>query len=290
MNENNLRLLGKYKMVCRNKGLTRRTIEAFECDLKVFFRYLGEKPVQETTHHDIEEFLFYCQESRNNSSQAISRKFTTLNGFFKTLIKKEYISGYNPLDKLDKPKVRRKVKDYLTEEEIQKVFDYLEGKNDLRGLAFFHLAYSSACRVSELHQLNRDTLNMDKREFKVLGKGEKERLCFFSERAKEHTLRYLNSRTDNLEPLFISREHNRWSTRAMQVYVKKTVKAVGINKHITPHSLRHSILTNLRLRGLPLEDLQLLAGHESIGTTQSIYTHVGLSDVRSKFDEFHNFN
>ena len=72
----------------------------------------------------------------------------------------------------------------------------------------------------------------------------------------------------------------------MQVFVSKTAKDAGVNKRITPHSLRHSALTNLRLRGVPLEDLQLLAGHESIGTTQQVYTHVGLEDVRSKFDEF----
>lgn len=166
----------------------------------------------------------------------------------------------------------------------------MKDKNDLRGLAFFHLAYSSACRISELYQLNRNSLDMSLRQFKVIGKGMKERICFFSEEAKFHILNYLNSRTDNLEPLFLSREKNRWSKRAIQVFVKNTVKRVGIIKHITPHSLRHSILTNLRLSGYPLEDLQLLAGHESIGTTQQIYTHVGLSDVRSKFDEFHSNN
>jgi integrase/recombinase XerD len=287
LNESNLNLLGQYKMFCRNKGLTKETIKAFECDLKLFFWFVGNKTIEEITHQDIEKFIFYCQEERSNSNDAINRKFTSLNGFYKTLIKKEYLNIVNPMDKLDKPKLRKKVKDYLTEDEIAKIFNYLEKENDLRGLAFFQLAYSSACRISEIHQLNRDSLNMQKRSFKVLGKGEKERDCLFSETARDCIQTYLASRKDNLEPLFLSRENNRWSKRAMQVFVKNVVKAVGINKHITPHSLRHSILTNLRLNGYPLEDLQLLAGHESIGTTQQKYTHVGLEDVRSKFDDFY---
>lgn len=252
MNEDNLKLLSKYRMLCRNKGLTKETIKAFECDLKLFFRYIGDKSIETITHRDIEEFMYYCQEERGNSNDAINRKFTSLNGFYKTLIKKEYLNIVNPMDKLDKPKLRKKVKDYLTEDEIAKIFNYLEKENDLRGLAFFQLAYSSACRISEIHQLNRDSLNMQKRSFKVLGKGEKERDCLFSETARDCIQTYLASRKDNLEPLFLSRENNRWSKRAMQVFVKNVVKAVGINKHITPHSLRHSILTNLRLNGCPL--------------------------------------
>lgn len=288
MNKDNLNLLKKFKMICTNKGLTEETIKAFECDLRVFFRYIGDKSIVDVNHHDIEEFLYYCQVDRKNSSAAINRKFTTLNSFYKSLIKKDYLNCINPMDKLDKPKTRKKVKDYLTEDELNKILDYLKEKNDLRGLAFFHLAYSSACRITELYQLNRDSLDMEKRDFKVLGKGQKERMCLFSETAKQHIQRYLNSRTDQLEALFISRENHRWSKRAIQVFVRNVSKAVGITKHITVHSIRHSILTNLRLKGVPLDDLQLLAGHSQISTTQSIYAHVGLEDIRNKFDNIYN--
>ena len=124
-------------MFCRNKGLTKEAIKAFECDLKLFFWFVGNKTIEEITHQDIEKFIFYCQEERSNSNDAINRKFTSLNGFYKTLIKKDYINMVNPMDKLDKPKLRKKVKDYLTEIEIEKIFAYLQNKNDLRGLAFF---------------------------------------------------------------------------------------------------------------------------------------------------------
>lgn len=168
------------------------------------------------------------------------------------------------------------------------MFRYLDNIGDLRGLAYFTLTYSSGARISEIVQLNRSSLDMKNRQFITLGKGQKERICIFSEYAKECILRYLETRTDDLEPLFISREHKRWSKSTIQQYVPRIVREAGIDKHISPHSLRHSILTNVRLEGVSIEDLQLLAGHSNIQTTQKNYTHVGLLDVRKKFDKFYN--
>ena len=202
------------------------------------------------------------------------------------MIARDFLNMKNPLDKIEKIKVPHKVKDYLTEEEMSKIFNYLEEKKDLRGLALIHLFYSSACRISEVVQLNRDTLNFDDRKFKVKGKGNKERDCYLRKQAKEKILEYLNSRTDNLPPLFISIQMKRWSKRSIEHYVKVLIKEMGITKEITPHSFRHSSLTNQRLNGALLEDLQLLAGHSSISTTQRTYTHVGLHEVSNKFDKF----
>ena len=137
-------------------------------------------------------------------------------------------------------------------------------------------------------QLNRNTLDFEKRRFKVVGKGDKERICMLSEQAKEKILQYLGSRDDNLEPLFLSRESKRWSKSSIQRYVRNLINNVGITKHITPHSFRHSVLTHMRLHGESIENLQLLAGHSSIQTTQKTYTHVGLDDVSDRFDMFFN--
>lgn len=288
ININNKRLLDRYLILCKNKGLTENSIKAFAGDLNLFLRFIGNKDLINVTHIDIEDFMAYCQTERNNSSWALARKYTTLNSFFTNMIKKEYLDMRNPMDKVDKVKIRKRIKEFLTVDEYNKIIEYLEHQNDLRGLALFTLMYSSACRISEIYQLNRNSFDFECRQFKVIGKGQKERICFFSEDAKNRILDYLHSRIDDLEPLFISREYNRWSKRAIQVFVKSTVKNAGINKYITPHSLRHSILSNLRLNGIPIEDLQLLAGHASLQTTQSVYTHVGLNDIRNKFDEFHN--
>lgn len=275
-------------MICLNKGLTNRTIEAKRIDLHMFLNFIGDKSLKDVTHMDCDDFLIYCRMERKNGDWALSRKHSSICAFFDTLIQKEYLDMRNPMGKVDKVKVRPKIKEYLTVEEMDKVFKYLEEKNDIRGLALISLFYSSACRISEIRQLNRDSLDMENRSFVVVGKGQSERICFFSEQAKQHITNYLNSRKDNLQPLFLSREKKRWSKEGIERYVKKLVKEVGINKHITPHSLRHSILTNLRRAGAKLEDLQLLAGHKNISTTQRVYTHVGLDDVRHVFDDFHS--
>lgn len=288
ISEHNEKLLERYIAICKNKGLTPNSIKALYVDLHLFLHYIGDKKVEEVNHIDCDDFFTMCMDQRANGDWALARKHTSINMFFQTLIKKEYINVLNPMDKVDKVKVRKRTKEYLTENEVKQVFLYLTKQRDKRGLALFSLMYSSACRISEIYQLNKNSLDFENRSFVVVGKGLKQRECFFSQKAKEYILMYLYQRKDHLEPLFISRENNRWSKRAMQRFVKDTVYEAGINKCITPHSLRHSILTNMRLNGALLEDLQLLAGHSSIATTQSVYTHVGLNDVKDKFDKFHS--
>lgn len=289
INKENQKLLDKYLMICRNKGLTINSINAIKVDLKLFLNFIGNKLIQKVTHIDCDDFMMYCMNDRNNGDWALARKHTSINMFFETLLKKEYIEmKINPMYKVDKIKIKKRSKDYLTEDELNKLFNYLREKDDKRGVALLNLLYSSACRISEIHQLDITSLQFDDRTFQVIGKGLKQRECVFSNSAKKDILDYLNSRDDNLSPLFISREGKRWSKRAIQKYVKNIVDIVGINKHITVHSFRHTAITHLRLQGISLDDLALFAGHSSVQTTAQVYSHVGLSDVRTKFDEFYN--
>lgn len=287
-NKDNLELLKTFQMVMRTKGLTQKTYEGYTGEINLFLRYLKGTHLFNIDHKTVESYMFYCLEERKNSASAMNRKHTALNSFFESMIQKEYFpeTFRNPMNKVDKMKIRDVVKDFLTEEEFERVVKHLEDKGDLRGICLVNLAYSSACRVSELEQLDRYTISLDKRIFKVKGKGERERECYFSPQARDSIFNYLNSRTDSLDPLFLSRMNTRWRKRDIERYIANLTKEIGIQKHITPHSYRHSILTNMRLNGARLEDLQLLAGHLSIATTQKKYTHVGLSDVTSGFDKF----
>jgi len=186
VNKDNMKLLKRYRLICKNKGLTPESIKAIcDVDIPLFLRFIGNKHLEEVTHIDIEDFLEYCSENRKNAPITLNRKFSSLNSFFKTMIKKEYLNMRNPMDKLDKIKTRQKVRAYLTKEELRKIFDYIDKHQDLRGGALISLMYSSGCRLSEIHQLNRYDLDIEKRRFKVVGKGQKERLCIFSENVKE---------------------------------------------------------------------------------------------------------
>ncbi len=282
-----MRLLRRYELICKNKGLTNESIKAIcKSDLPLFFRFIGEKELEEINHIHVEDFFDYCIHERENGDQAIARKYTTLNSFFRTMIKKEYLSMKNPLDKLDKVKVRKKVRQHLTKEEIEKLMNYIEEQKDYRGAALVALFYSSGCRLTELWQQNRDSLDFEKRQFKVLGKGAKERICIFSEDAKEKVLRYLKTRKDDLRSLFISRQNNRWAKKSIQDYVRKEGKRAGIEKRCHPHIFRHSIAMHLLQDDYPLEYIQLLLGHESISTTQ-VYAHGNIQDIQSKIDSFY---
>ena len=285
----NRQLVKRYLQLCKARGLTDKTINGYMHDLNVFLEFIKDMPLDQVTHIDIENFIFYCQEERGNGAHALNRKRNTLNGLYETLIRKDYLNMKNPLYKVDKIKVRNdRIKDFLTVDEYRQLMQYVESLGDLRGLSYISLTYSSACRISEIIQQNRDSLNFENRTFVVFGKGEERRSAIFSEEAKYWTLKYLKSRKDSLPPLYLSREKKRWSKEAIERYIKKVVAEAGINKRITPHSLRHSVLTNMRLAGASIEDLQLLAGHKNISTTQKNYTHVGLYDVKKKFDIYYS--
>ncbi|MFT9498042.1 tyrosine-type recombinase/integrase [Anaerosolibacter sp.] len=281
----NQKLLDRYIVHCKNKGLTQESIRAIcQNDLRVFLEFIGDKKLSKVTHHDIEDFLIYCSEVRKNGVEAISRKFSSISQFFKVLVNQE-AKGItrNPLDKLDKPKKRKKVRPYLTYEEYEKLIEYVDEENDLRGAALISLMFSSGCRLSEIHQLNIDSLNFSTRRFKVLGKGEKERICFFSEDAKNRIQKYLDSREDVLKALFVSRENRRWSKKSIQDYVKKLGIESGIQKNVHPHLFRHGRAMYLLKQGVALEVIQRLLGHESIATTQ-IYAHMETDAVQKVID------
>jgi len=287
--EENQKLLDMYKMTVINKGLTEQSIVA-KCkyDLKVFLEYIGDNHVADITHMDIQMFLLYCKEKRNNGDQALARKFTSVNMLYKTLINMELICiKSNPMDKLDKPKVRKKQREHVSSEEYEKIIDYLDSKKDLRGTALISLYFSSGCRLSEIYQLNRNDLNFETRRFKVLGKGDKERTATFSEDAKEKILAYLNSRIDDLEPLFISREKNRWGKSTIQQFLKKVAKEAGVKRNIHIHLLRHGRAMHLLKNGARLETIQRVLGHASIATTQ-IYAHMDIDMVQNEVDLIDN--
>lgn len=283
--EENFKILKIYKGICKNRGLTEKSIiHMCDIDMRLFLEFIGDKPFVDVTHVDVEDFLTHCSTVRNNLPQSLARKYTSLCSFFKTAIRQELVPIYkNPLDKVDKPKYRQKVREHLTLEEYQQLLDYVDSIGDLRGGALISFFFSSACRLTEGWQQNRDNLDYIKRQFKVLGKGDKERICVFSQDAKERILKYLESRADNNPALFRSRMGNRWSPRAIQKYLKDAGVKAGLTKNVHPHLFRHTRAMALLRQDVPLDKIQKLLGHASIATTQ-IYAHNNIEDVQELID------
>lgn len=285
-NVDNKKILKRYRMYCKSSvGFTEESLKAIcDNDLRLFIEFIRDKPLDQVAHEDILDFLMWCEEKRNNGDEAISRKFTSLNTFFKRLITQEVIDIKNPLRKLEKPKVRDKQRDHITYSEYQQMLEYLDNsksQNRVRNAALIAFFFSSGCRLTEVYQQNRNNLDFETRRFKVLGKGAKERVCIFSKEAATRIRKYLMTRSDDLDALFISRQKNRLSKKAIQDAVKSIGKRAGIKKNIHPHIFRHGRAMYLLQQGANLETIQRLLGHASVSTTQ-IYAHMNMDDVQDK--------
>ena len=221
-----------------------------------------------------------------------------LRGFLKYLAKR----GIKSLDPVlvELPKTHRPQVTFLHVDEIDRILAEipLDTEDGLRDRAIFELLFSTGLRISELTNLNRDSVNLQRKEFVVRGKGQKDRPVFISQSAADAVQDYLDERKDSLPALFLNNSRNqpmtgtngnyrRLSPRSVERIINKYVRAAGITKHVTPHTLRHSFATDLLMNGAHLRSVQSLLGHANISTTQ-IYTHVTDPHLKEIHDKFHS--
>ncbi len=221
-----------------------------------------------------------------------------LRGFLKYLSRR----GIKSLDPslVDLPKVSRPQVTFLHYDEVERILDVIptDTENGLRDRAIIEMLFSGGLRVSELVSLDRDSINLKRREFIVRGKGSKDRPIFISKAAADRVQEYLDARTDDLPALFLNNSRNqsipntsgdfrRISARSVERIVQKYSKLAGITKHVTPHTLRHSFATDLLMNGADIRSVQAMLGHSDISTTQ-IYTHVTDQHLKEVHEKFHS--
>jgi len=204
-----------------------------------------------------------------------------------------------PADKVELARTTRKQVTFLNEDELKRLFDEpdLSKLSGLRDRAILELLFSSGLRVSELVGLDRDHINLKRKEFMVRGKGQKDRPIFISDAAAFWLEKYLDERQDNTRPLFVrysgkksvdlSGNFHRLTARSVQRLVAQYALLAGITKHVSPHTLRHSFATDLLMNGADLRSVQAMLGHSNIATTQ-IYTHVTDPHLKSIHQRFHS--
>src|SRR5690606_35367219 len=200
--------------------------------------------------------------------------------------------------KIELPKVSRKQVTFLHYDEVRRLIEQIDitSEQGLRDRAIVELLFSSGLRVSELVDLNRDHINIKRREFMVRGKGQKDRPVFISAATAERIQEYLSTRFDNLPPLFLSYSRNhtasmsgdyrRLSARSVQRLIARYARLAGITKHVSPHTMRHSFATDLLMNGADIRSVQSMLGHSNISTTQ-VYTHVTDEHLREVHEKFH---
>ena len=217
---------------------------------------------------------------------------------FLTYLSKRGIESLTP-EKIELARVKRKQVTFLSPEELERILEKPDVETDvgLRDRAILELLFSGGLRVSELVNLDRDHINLKRKEFMVRGKGQKDRPIFISDGAAHWLKHYLDKRADTNKPLFIrysgSRELTndgefmRLTARSVQRMVQNYARAAGITKKVSPHTLRHSFATDLLMNGADLRSVQSLLGHSNISTTQ-IYTHVTDPHLKKVHEKFHN--
>ena len=238
------------------------------------------------------------QNKERLSALTQSYHLIALRGFFKYLAKR----GIKSLDPslIDLPRAAKKQVTFLHFDEIERLLAEipLDTESGLRDRAIIELLFSGGLRVSELCSLNRDSINLERREFMVRGKGKKDRPIFIDKSTAECIEDYLNTRTDTLPALFLNNSANqqipstsgdfrRLTPRSIERIVQKYTRLAGITKHVTPHTMRHSFATDLLMNGADIRSVQSLLGHANISTTQ-IYTHITDPHLKEVHEKFHS--
>lgn len=280
---------------------SQKTIANYDHYLTRLIDFAGDIYIADITPELIRKWRLWLNRLGTNTSDELQKTtqnyhLIALRSFLKFCAKR----GIDclPADKIELARTKRSQVTFLNEEEMERLLKEpdINTENGLRDRAILELLYSSGLRVSELVSLNKDHVNLKRREFMVRGKGQKDRPIFISEAAAEWIEKYLAKRADNSTPLFTrvggskkvdqSGGHLRLTARSVQRMVARYALLAGITKHVSPHTLRHSFATDLLMNGADLRSVQAMLGHSNISTTQ-IYTHVTDPHLRSVHEKFH---
>lgn len=244
------------------EGASPNTLDNYQRNLKAFADDV-KKRTSEITAADIRVHLAKFKHLKMSS---IGTKLSTLKSFFSWLTAEEILQR-DPTVKIKPPKQEKRLPKALTIEELEML---REACQTIRQRALIEVLYSTGCRLSEVQALNRDDINHQTMSFKVFGKGSKEREVFLSFKALYHLNRYLNSRDDDNEALFITerKPYRRLSRRGVQREVYKIAEQSGIQKSVSPHVLRHTFATLTLNNGADIVAVQHLLGHSDPATTQ----------------------
>lgn len=278
-----------------------KTIENYHHYLVRLSDFAGDIKVSDIDAEMIRKWRLWLNRLGTNTSDELGK--TTQNYHlialrsFLRFCSKRGIPAIGP-EKIELARVTRKQVTFLTPEEVSRLAAQpkLETVNGLRDRAILELLFSSGLRVSELVGLDRDHINLKRREFMVRGKGQKDRPIFISPEAAEWITKYLDKRQDNTKPLFIryagnkkvdlTGNYHRLTARSVQRMISRYALLAGITKHVSPHTLRHSFATDLLMNGADLRSVQAMLGHSNIATTQ-IYTHVTDPHLKAVHERFH---
>lgn len=278
---NNRDYLELFVSAKRVEGCTERTIHYYRVTIENMLDKI-EVPVRRITTEILRNYLTEYQTKNNCSKVTIDNIRRNLSSFFSWLEDEEHIIK-SPIRRIHKVKTGTVVKETLSDEQIEQLRD---GCHCIRDLAIIDLLYSTGMRVGELCNLDIEDINFNERECIVYGKGNKERRVYFDAKAKLHLKRYLEQRNDSNSALFVSLDMpaDRLSIHAVEHRLRMLGRELNINK-VHPHKFRRSMATKAIDKGMPIEQVQKLLGHQQIDTTMH-YAMVNQQNVKMGHRKF----
>jgi len=277
------------------RGLSQNSINSYEYDLNLFKNYLKSNSINisplECNSETIKRYLY--SELSTKKTRSMARGISALKSYYNYLVFENLIK-ISPLSDIDTPKLEKKLPEVLTENEILKIINSIENNHpfSIRNRAIIEVLYGTGIRVSELIDIKLSNIFFEEKILKVKGKGDKERFVPIGNVASNSIKIYLEERINNkIEPkysdvLFLNR-YGRQLTRAMIFKIIKDLCEIsGIEKKISPHTLRHSFATHMLKNGADLRSIQLILGHENINTTE-IYTHLDKFHLEEVLKKYH---
>lgn len=267
----------------RVEGRTDTTLYNYNNELMKLFLCLN-KSFRDITAEDIRDYFTYRQKTAKLNTRTLSNMRLYLMSFFKWCVIEELIVK-SPMDKIAPIKYEKKVVEVLSDEEQEIIRSACKSERDK---AIIELLASSGMRVSELCKLNRQDVNFDKREVIVYGKGQKERVCFFSAAAKVHIMWYLQERVDTNEALFVTYRYpyHRMDKSAVEGALRKIAKSSRVPSiHCNPHKYRRTFATNMIRRGAPNIAVSKMLGHSKLDSIQS-YVNADIGSIKSVHERF----
>lgn len=259
----------------RVEGCSEKSIKYYKSTIENMLKTLN-KPVKHITTEDLREYLAEYYKKSNCSKVSIDNIRRILSTFFSWLEDENYILK-SPVRRIHKIRTGNIVKETYSDEHLEIMRDNC---NEIRDLAIIDLLNSTGMRVGELVKLNIDDIDFNERECIVEGKGDKQRRVYFDAKTKIHLQNYLNNRVDNDKALFVSliKPYNRLNISGVEIRMRALGKRLNINK-VHPHKFRRTLATRAIDKGMPIEQVQHLLGHQKIDTTLQ-YAMVNQNNVK----------
>ena len=263
------------------EGCSERTLKYYRSSVQHMFSRI-ETPVRKITTEQLREYLTGYQKINNCGKSTVDNIRRNISSFFSWLEEEDHILK-SPMRRIHKIKTKTKVKETISDEDIERLRDHCEVTRDI---AIIDLLYSTGIRVGELVNLDIKDINFEERECIVYGKGEKERRVYFDAKAKLHLQNYISSRKDNNPALFVTLDapYERLKISGVEIRLRELGRKLNLTR-IHPHKFRRTMATRAIDKGMPIEQLQRLLGHQRIDTTL-MYAMIKQSNVKIAHKKF----